>query len=122
VRRVYLSLALLSQFLIFGFAPQALAQSQKTDIRPHANRVLGNDLKSSFIGQTHSGAYNFTKKGEPTHFYQERHNKDGSVSYSEGEGVPRDVKQPCHDNDRETHHYHDWMPAHTNRVVSANCA
>jgi len=98
VRRVYLSLALLSQFLIFGFAPQVLAQSQKTDIRPHANRVLGNDLKSSFIGQTHSGAYNFTKKGEPTHFYQERHNKDGSVSYSEGEGVETGIWRVVEDN------------------------
>lgn len=41
------------------------------------------DLKASFAGQTHAGAYNFTAKGEPTRFYEERHDKSGSVAYSE---------------------------------------
>lgn len=82
MRRVCLSLvalfALTSEF--------AAAQSQNTDIRPHANRMMDDDLRANFTGQTHAGAYNFTLKGEPTKFYEERHNKDGSVTYSEGDG------------------------------------
>ena len=69
VRRVFLSLAILSTL---AFASEVLAQSQDTDIRPHANRVIGNDLQATFAGQTHSGAYNFTASGEPTRFYEER--------------------------------------------------
>ena len=84
MRRVFLSLAV---FSLTAFANDAFAQSQNTDIRPHANRLTGNDLKASFAGQTHSGAYNFTAKGEPTRFYEESHNKDGVVSYSEGDAV-----------------------------------
>lgn len=59
------------------------AQSQKTDIRPNANRLLGDDLRNSFKGKTHSGAYNFTEKGEPTRFYEETHKSDGRISYTE---------------------------------------
>jgi len=59
------------------------AQSQKTDIRPNANRLIGETLRATFMGQTHSGAYNFTEKGEPTRFYEEIHGKDGRVIYSE---------------------------------------
>jgi len=84
VRRVYLSLIALA---LTVYAPDVTAQSQSTDIRPHANRVTGNDLKAAFTGQTHSGAYNFTPKGEPTRFYEERHDKDGRVAYSEGDGI-----------------------------------
>jgi len=61
----------------------AQAQSQKTDIRPNANRLLGDDLRASFKGKTHSGAYNFTEKGEPTRFYEEAHSADGRINYSE---------------------------------------
>jgi len=95
VRRVSLSLALLS-FMVF--APEALAQSQKTDVRPQANRVIGNDLKAAFAGQTHSGAYNFTPKGKPTRFYEERHDKDGHVAYSEGDGIETGVWRVLEDN------------------------
>ena len=86
MRRVFLSLSALS---IFIFAPNAFAQSQDTDIRPHANRLTGNDLKATFAGQTHSGAYRFTAKGQPTRFYEERHEKEGQVAYSEGDGIEK---------------------------------
>ena len=79
--RKYLKLTLAS---IFFLTPaSALAQSQKTDIRPSANRLIGEDLRSAFYGKTHSGAYNFTEKGQPTRFYEEAHKDDGRVSYSE---------------------------------------
>ena len=83
MHRVYLSLLAISAIAV---SPTAYAQSQSTDIRPHASRMMDIDLKASFTGQTHSGAYNFTAKGEPTRFYEERHNKNGSVAYSEGDG------------------------------------
>jgi len=86
VRHVYLSLAVLS---LAAFPNDALAQSQNTDIRQPANRVTGNNLKATFAGQTHSGAYNFTAKGEPTRFYEERHGKEGEVAYSEGDGIEK---------------------------------
>ena len=95
VRRVFLSLAILSTLV---FAPEVLAQSQDTDIRPHANRVIGNDLQATFAGQTHSGAYNFTASGEPTRFYEERHHKDGKVAYSEGDGIERGLWRVLNDN------------------------
>jgi len=59
------------------------AQSQKTDIRPNANRLIGENLRSAFKGKTHSGAYNFTEKGKPTRFYEEIHGDDGRISYTE---------------------------------------
>ncbi len=62
----------------------AMAQSQKTDIRPNANRVIGDDLRAAFKGNTHSGAYNFTEKGQPTRFYEEFHGENGRVNYKEG--------------------------------------
>jgi len=60
-----------------------MAQSQKTDIRPNANRVMGDDLRVAFKGNTHSGAYNFTEKGQPTRFYEEFHGENGRVNYKE---------------------------------------
>jgi len=59
------------------------AQSQKTDIRPSANRLIGENLRNAFTGKTHSGAYNFTEKGQPTRFYEESHGNDGRISYTE---------------------------------------
>jgi len=99
VRHVCLSLTLLASLLMsLAFTPSAFAQSQKRDIRPHANRIMGTDLKAAFIGQTHSGAYNFTQKGDPTRFYEERHNKDGSVAYSEGDGIETGIWRVFKDN------------------------
>ena len=69
--------------ILMSFPPLAAAQSQTTDVRPNANRLTGDTLRSSFAGITHSGAYNFTEKGEPTRFYTESHKADGRVSYTE---------------------------------------
>lgn len=69
--------------VVLLFPATTLAQSQKTDIRPHANRLIGEQLRSAFSGKTHSGAYNFTEKGQPTRFYEETHKTDGRISYTE---------------------------------------
>jgi len=69
--------------LLFGLPTISHAQSQKTDIRPNANRLLGDNLRTSFKGKTHSGAYNFTEKGQPTRFYEETHQDNGRISYTE---------------------------------------
>lgn len=61
----------------------ASAQSQNTDIRPKANRIIGDALLDEFIGITHKGAYNFTDDGEPRRFYAETHHDDGRVTYTE---------------------------------------
>lgn len=71
---------------LLGLSAPALSQSQTTDIRPNAQRVIGEELRTSFTGKTHAGAYNFTPEGEPTRFYEERHNADGSVAYAEEGG------------------------------------
>jgi len=65
-------------------SPLAFGQSQSLDIRPYAKRIVGDDLKSHFDGKTHAGAYNFSLAGEARDFYTERHNKDGTVFYKEG--------------------------------------
>lgn len=69
--------------LILACPISAVAQSQKMDIRPNANRVISEDLRQSFAGKIHSGAYNFTEKGEPTRFYEESHDADGRIDYTE---------------------------------------
>lgn len=61
----------------------AFAQSQKTDVRPHANRIVGEALKTEYSGVTHKGAYNFTQDGDPRQFYTETTHPDGRASYSE---------------------------------------
>jgi len=81
VPRKFLKLTLAA--VLFSVSTLASAQSQKTDIRPDANRLLGDELRQSFAGITHSGAYNFTEKGEPTRFYTESHKADGRISYTE---------------------------------------
>ncbi len=63
----------------------ALAQSQTTDIRPNANRLMGDALLEAFKGVTHDGAYNFDPNGDPGRFYKETHHETGEVTYSEGE-------------------------------------
>lgn len=79
--RKFLSLCFMAALI--GLPVYAAAQSQKTDIRPNANRILGEELRQSFAGKTHSGAYNFTERGEPTRFYEETHGADGKISYTE---------------------------------------
>lgn len=61
----------------------AIAQSQTTDIRPNANRVMGEDLVAAYKGVTHDGAYNFSRDGEPRRFYIETTGEDGRTSYRE---------------------------------------
>lgn len=65
----------------------AAAQSQKTDIRPHANRVVGEELRAEFEGITHDGAYNFTTEGDPRRFYTETTHAGGRATYSDPTGV-----------------------------------
>jgi len=62
-----------------------MAQSQKTDIRPHANQVLGDEIKTIFSGQTHRGSYNFNSQGVARNGYTESHSPDGRTFYSEGD-------------------------------------
>ena len=73
--------ALLSAALLA--AMPAAAQSQKTDIRPHANRIIGEELTFDFTGVTHEGAYNFTDAGDPRRFYTETTDAEGGTQYSE---------------------------------------
>lgn len=72
-----------------AFSGSAAAQSQSTDIRPNANRIMGEALLDEFMGVTHDGAYNFTDDGEPRRFYTESHHEDGRVTYAE-DGVKED--------------------------------
>lgn len=91
---------------MFAFASIAAAQSQTTDIRPDANRILGEQLPAEYSGVTHKGAYNFTDAGDPSRFYTETTTADGKTSYSEI-GVQSEgqwsVKQDmlCFDYDNE---------------------
>ena len=64
-------------------AMPALAQNQKTDIRPYASRLTGDALKAVFSGVTHDGAYNFTVKGEPRQFYKETTKESGRTTYQQ---------------------------------------
>jgi len=59
----------------------AKAQSQKTDIRPNAFRVMGEELLTHFKGVTHDGAYGFSREGKPSKFYRETHHNDGRTTY-----------------------------------------
>jgi hypothetical protein len=63
----------------------AQAQNQQTDIRPQAQRVLGEEIRAEFEGVTHSGAYNFTFQGIAQNTYVETHFPDGRVIYKEGD-------------------------------------
>lgn len=69
---------------IVSLAEAAIAQSQSTDIRPNAKRVMGEALRTEFSGVRHEGAYNFNREGEFQNRYTEMHYKDGKVLYREG--------------------------------------
>ena len=81
--------------LSFGTAS---AQSQKTDIRPDANRITGDALISEFKDVTHDGAYNFTDAGDPRRFYNETHHADGTTTYRESLGVTQGTWSIQNDN------------------------
>lgn len=73
----------MASVLCFTGQHTAFAQSQKTDVRPHANRIMGDALKAEYSGVTHKGAYNFTQDGDPRQFYTETTRADGTAAYSE---------------------------------------
>lgn len=78
---------IMSLSLMLAVLPSlTFAQSHTEDIRPHANRIMGEDLITHFKGVTHKGAYNFDLKGRPGNLYTEQHHDDGRVSYDEGQG------------------------------------
>lgn len=66
------------------WASLAAAQSQRLDIRPYGERIMGDELEPHFSGKTHAGAYNFSLEGQARDFYTEQHNKDGTLLYKEG--------------------------------------
>lgn len=69
--------------ILLSGASIATAQSQRTDIRPHAERMTGENLNAVFEGQTHDGAYNFNLHGVASTQYLETHSPDGKIIYSE---------------------------------------
>jgi len=81
------SLALFSRGLAvviaLGFSVSAHAQSQDTDIRPNANQLTAKQIKSIFSNVTMDGAYNFGRNGKAQSFYTEKHNPDGTLTYTE---------------------------------------
>ncbi|RKQ71306.1 hypothetical protein DES40_0619 [Litorimonas taeanensis] len=60
------------------------SQNQNTDIRPHAQRVVGDALRAEFSGVKHVGEYNFTREGQSQNTYTEMHYDTGRVLYKEG--------------------------------------
>lgn len=80
-RKIFIGLAVICMAIVLN--DRAAAQSQKTDIRPHANLMMGDELLMAFEGVTHEGAYNFTDAGDPRRFYTETTHAMGRTSYSE---------------------------------------
>ncbi|WP_409433853.1 hypothetical protein ACJ3XI_04925 [Litorimonas sp. RW-G-Af-16] len=72
-------------------ASPAFAQSQKTDIRPLANQIVGKELPSHFRNKTHDGAYNFSRDGKARSFYTETHLDNGDTQYREGDLVSKGI-------------------------------
>lgn len=82
-------LSALLAVLALGFAGPAAAQSQDTDIRPFANQLDGDAIKSVFADVTMDGAYNFGRNGQAQSFYTETHRPDGTLTYTEdGDAQP----------------------------------
>ena len=71
--------------LLLSLPATAHAQSQSRDIRPDAERIVGEDLLDSFSGKTMDGAYNFDMGGVPRDRFTEYHNPDTTTDYSEGD-------------------------------------
>lgn len=79
-------------FLTFLLSPiPSASQSQTTDIRPHALRLSGEQIKAEFKGITHEGAYNFNAVGEARNNYVETHLEDGRTIYKEENLASRGV-------------------------------
>jgi len=92
--------ACISIALIGGFhtSPLSFAQSQKTDIRPNANQVLGEDIRQLFADQTHRGSYNFNNEGVARNGYVETHHADGRTFYNEGDLQSEGIWYVARDN------------------------
>lgn len=67
----------------FGLSFTASAQTQDTDIRPNADQLSGEQIKSVFADAHMDGAYNFGRNGKAQSFYTEKHNPDGTLTYEE---------------------------------------
>ena len=70
-----------------GLSTAAHSQSQDTDIRPNADQLTADELKSVFSDVTMDGAYNFGRNGKAQSFYTEDHNADGTLTYKEDDLV-----------------------------------
>ena len=66
-----------------GLALTATAQTQDTDIRPNADQLTGDQIKTVFSDAKMDGAYNFGRNGKAQSFYREDHNPDGTLTYEE---------------------------------------
>lgn len=66
-----------------GLTAAAAAQTQDTDIRPNADQLTADDIKSVFSDAEMDGAYNFGRNGKAQSFYKEKHNPDGTLLYEE---------------------------------------
>ncbi len=69
--------------ILLGIAGTAFGQSQDTDIRPNADQLTGDQIKTTFSDAEMDGAYNFGRNGKAQSFYRERHNPDGTLTYEE---------------------------------------
>ncbi len=69
--------------LSLGLAATAAAQTQDTDIRPNADQLTADDIKTVFSDADMEGAYNFGRNGKAQSFYREIHNPDGTLTYEE---------------------------------------
>lgn len=69
--------------LALGFAGPTYGQSQDTDIRPDADQLSAEQIKSVFSDADMDGAYNFGRNGKAQSFYREKHNPDGTLIYEE---------------------------------------
>lgn len=74
-------------FACWALPQSGVAQTQDTDIRPNANQLVGDEIKSVFSGATMDGAYNFGRNGMAQSFYVEEHKPDGTLTYREGDDI-----------------------------------
>ena len=70
-----------------GLAGTAMAQTQDTDIRPDADQLTADQIKTVFSDADMDGAYNFGRNGKAQSFYRENHNSDGTLTYEEDGAV-----------------------------------
>lgn len=91
-------LALIGFAACFMLPVTGTSQSQKTDIRPNANQLIGDEIRQIFSGQTHSGSYNFNSEGVARSGYIESHADDGRVFYEDGEVKSEGAWYVTHEN------------------------